>query len=56
LLPFADAVLLVIRAQSTPRELSRRAFEALGKRLHGVIFNAATIDCKESDVYGPLIR
>jgi Mrp family chromosome partitioning ATPase len=50
LLPFADAVLLVIRAQSTPRELSRRAFEALGKRLHGVIFNAATIDCNESDV------
>ena len=55
LLPLADAVLLVIRAQSTPRELSRRAFETLGKRLHGVIFNAATIDCKGSDVYVPLI-
>ncbi len=51
LLPFAAAVLLVIRAQSTPRELSRRAFEVLGKRLHGVIFNEATIDSKENDVY-----
>src|SRR3984893_6887501 len=47
LLPFAAAVLLVIRAQSTPRELSRRAFEVLGERLHGVIFNEATIDSKE---------
>jgi Mrp family chromosome partitioning ATPase len=54
LLPFAAAVLLVIRAQSTPRELSRRAFEVLGKRLHGVIFNEATIDSKENDVYVPL--
>jgi Mrp family chromosome partitioning ATPase len=44
LLPLADAALLVIRAQSTPRELSRRAFELLGTRLHGVIFNAATVD------------
>ena len=44
LLPFADAVLLVVRAQSTPRELSKRAFEMLGKRLHGVIFNEATVD------------
>jgi hypothetical protein len=44
LLPFVDAVLLVVRAQSTPRELSKRAFEMLGKRLHGVIFNEATID------------
>ena len=46
LLPFAAAVLLIIRAQCTPRELSRRAFEVLGKRLHGVIFNEATIDSK----------
>lgn len=44
LLPFADAVLLVIRAQRSPRELSKRAIEMLGKRLHGVIFNEATID------------
>ncbi len=47
LLPFAAAVLLIIRAQSTPRELSRRAFEVLGKRLHGVIFNEATIDSND---------
>jgi Mrp family chromosome partitioning ATPase len=46
LLPLAAAVLLVIRAQNTSRELSRRAFEVLGKRLHGVIFNEATIDLK----------
>jgi len=44
LLPLADAVLLVIRAQTTPRELTKRAFEMLGKHLHGVIFNEATID------------
>lgn len=44
LLPLADAALLVIRAQSTSRELSKRAIEVLGKRLHGVIFNEATID------------
>jgi Mrp family chromosome partitioning ATPase len=44
LLPLTDAALLVIRAQSTSRELSKRAIELLGKRLHGVIFNEATID------------
>jgi len=44
LLPLAEVVLLVIRAQSTPRELSKRALEMLGKRLHGVILNEATID------------
>jgi protein-tyrosine kinase len=44
LLPLADGALLVIRAQSTPRELSGRAFEILGTHLHGVIFNAATVD------------
>jgi protein-tyrosine kinase len=44
LLPFADAVLLVIRAESTSRMLSKRAFEMLGKRLYGVILNAATVD------------
>jgi capsular exopolysaccharide synthesis family protein len=43
LLPLADAALLVIRAQSTPKELARRAFEMLGARLHGVIFNAAIV-------------
>lgn len=44
LLPSADVVLLVIRAQSTPRELSKRAIEMVGKRLRGVIFNEVTID------------
>lgn len=40
----ADGVLLVIRAESTPRELSKRTFDILGKRLYGVILNGATID------------
>ncbi len=44
LMPQVDGTLLVIRAESTPRELSKRAFEMLGKRLHGVILNGATID------------
>jgi Mrp family chromosome partitioning ATPase len=44
LMPHADGVLLVIRAESTPRELSKRTFEILGKRLHGVILNEATVD------------
>jgi len=44
LMPFADAVLLVIRARSTPKELSSRAFELVGKRLHAVILNEATIE------------
>lgn len=43
LLPQADGVLLVIRADSTPRELSKRSFDILGKRLYGVILNGATI-------------
>jgi len=44
LMPQADAVLLVIRADGTPRELCKRAFEMLGKRLSGVILNSATVD------------
>ncbi len=44
LLPFADAALLVVRAQSTPRELTKRAIETLGKHLRGVIFNEVTVD------------
>lgn len=44
LVPLVDSILLVIRAESTPRELSKRTFEILGKRLHSVIFNEATID------------
>ena len=43
LLSLTDGVLLVIRAQSTPRDLAKRAFELLGRRLHGVILNEATV-------------
>jgi Mrp family chromosome partitioning ATPase len=43
LLPRVDAALLIVRAQCTPKELSRRAVDVLGKRLQGVIFNEATI-------------
>ncbi len=43
LLPQIDGVLLVIRAESTPRELSRRSVEILGKHVRGVIFNEATV-------------
>lgn len=39
----ADAVLLVVRAHKTPRELCRRAFEMLGRRLHSVVLNEATV-------------
>jgi capsular exopolysaccharide synthesis family protein len=44
LLPFADAALLVVRAQSTPRELAKQSVEILGKQLRGVIFNEVTVD------------
>jgi Mrp family chromosome partitioning ATPase len=44
LLSCADVALLVIRAQTTPRELSRRAIDMLGNRLRGVIFNEVTVD------------
>jgi capsular exopolysaccharide synthesis family protein len=44
LLPFADAALLVIRAQSTPRELAKQAIDILGKHLRGVVFNEVTVD------------
>jgi capsular exopolysaccharide synthesis family protein len=44
LLPCADAALLVIRAQSTPRELLKQAIGMLGNHPYGVIFNDATID------------
>jgi|GEM_PF-612849 len=43
LLPKVEAALLVVRAQITPTELSKRAIEMLGKHLHGVIWNDATI-------------
>jgi capsular exopolysaccharide synthesis family protein len=44
LLPFADAAVLVIRAQSTPRELAKQSVEILGKHLRGVIFNEVTVE------------
>ena len=44
LVTLADAVLLVIRAQSTPRDLATRAFELLGKHLSGVVLNDATVE------------
>lgn len=44
LLPFADAAALVVRAQSTPRELAKQSVEILGKHLRGVIFNEVTVD------------
>jgi capsular exopolysaccharide synthesis family protein len=44
LLSLTDGVLLVIRAQSTPREQSKRAIEVVGKHLYGVILNEVTID------------
>jgi capsular exopolysaccharide synthesis family protein len=58
LLPLADAGILVIRAQSTPRELAKRAIEMLGKRLRGVIFNEITVNSTPyygylSDYYTP---
>jgi capsular exopolysaccharide synthesis family protein len=52
LLPLVDAALLVIRAQSTPRELSKRALDMLGTRLHGIVLNGATVD--SSPYYGYL--
>ena len=43
LIPLANAVLLVVRAESTPRDLATRAFELLGSHLSGVILNEGTI-------------
>ena len=40
----ADAVLLVVRAQSTPRDLLTRSIEMLGDRLSGVVLNEATVE------------
>jgi capsular exopolysaccharide synthesis family protein len=44
LLPLADAALLIVRAQGTPRELAKRAVEMMGKHLRGVIFNEVTVE------------
>lgn len=40
---YADAVLLVVRMRSTPRQLLPRCLEILGERLAGVIVNEATL-------------
>jgi capsular exopolysaccharide synthesis family protein len=40
----ADAVLLVVRAESTPRALLTRSFEMLGDRLSGVVMNEAMVE------------
>ena len=58
LLPAVDAALLVIRVQATPKELARRAFDVLGKRLHGVVLNEANVSSTPyyrylSDYYQP---
>ncbi|HXU13652.1 MAG TPA: CpsD/CapB family tyrosine-protein kinase [Terriglobales bacterium] len=44
LVPLADAVLLVVRARKTPRQLVTRSFELLGEHLSGVVLNEATVD------------
>jgi len=44
LVTLADAALLVVRAQNTPRDLTTRAFEMLGDHLVGVVLNEATIE------------
>ncbi len=43
LLAVADAVLLVVRTHSTPRELTIRAVEMLGDHLSGVVLNEASV-------------
>jgi len=43
LLSLTDGVLLVVRAQRTPKDLTKRAFELLGRRLHSVVFNETTV-------------
>jgi Mrp family chromosome partitioning ATPase len=51
ILTFSDAALLVIRANSTPRELSKRTIELLGRRLRGVIFNEVTVSSNPDYCY-----
>lgn len=44
LVTMVDAVLLVVRAEGTPRELTIRTIESLGDRLSGVILNEANLE------------
>lgn len=41
LAPIADGVVMVVRAKSTPYDLAKRAVDAVGGRLLGVVLNAA---------------
>jgi protein-tyrosine kinase len=43
LLGLTDGVLLVVRAQRTPKDLTKRALELLGPRLHSIVFNGTTV-------------
>jgi Mrp family chromosome partitioning ATPase len=45
LLPLSDAVLMLVRAEKTRRDLCKRAIEVVGKRLHAVILNEGNLDC-----------
>lgn len=43
LAPMVDAILMVVRVRTTPRDLVRKSFEMVGERLRGVILNEATL-------------
>jgi Mrp family chromosome partitioning ATPase len=43
----ADAVLMVVRVRTTPRELVEKSFQLVGSHLRGVILNEATL-CSDS--------
>jgi Mrp family chromosome partitioning ATPase len=43
LAPMSDAVLMVVRARYTPRDLVQKSFQIVGQRLRGVIMNEATL-------------
>ena len=43
LAPLVDAILMVVRVRTTPRDLLRRSFELAGERVRGVILNEATL-------------
>lgn len=43
LAPLVDAILMVVRVRTTPRDLVRKSFELVGDRLRGVILNEATL-------------
>lgn len=41
--PLVDAIVMVVRVRTTPRDLVRRSFEIVGDRLRGVILNEASL-------------